>query len=65
MLDLTKLTQIMFEGKEVPATFFVRKGVCVLFANGKTNGINIDSSDKQTHIIPVHDGYSLKKNSKR
>lgn len=59
--DLKQLTHLVFEAKESPAMFFVRKGVSVLFANGKTNGINLESSHSQTHIVPVHDGHSLQK----
>ena len=62
--DLKNLAKLTFESKQSPALFFVRKGVCVLFANGKTNGINLESSHLQTHIVPVHDGYSLQKQSK-
>jgi actin-related protein len=62
--DLKNLTKLTFESKNTPALFFVRKGVSVLFANGKTNGINLESSHHQTHIIPVYDGYSLRKHSK-
>ena len=63
-LDLKQLAKLTFESKQSPALFFVRKGVCVLFANGKTNGINLESSHLQTHIVPVHDGYSLQKQRK-
>lgn len=59
--DLKQLTHLVFEAKESPAMFFIRKGVSVLFANGKTNGINLESSHSQTHIVPVHDGHSLQK----
>ena len=59
--DLKNLAHLVFESKNSPALFFVRKGVSVLFANGKTNGINLESSHNQTHIVPVHDGYSLRK----
>jgi actin-like protein 6A len=62
--DLKNITKMVFESKESPALFFVRKGVCVLFANGKTNGINLESGHRQTHIVPVHDGYSLQKHCK-
>ena len=62
--DLKDLAKLVFESKESPALFFIRKGVSVLFANGKTNGINLESSHLQTHIIPVHDGYSLQKQCK-
>lgn len=62
--DLQDLTKLIFEDKQSPALFFVRKGVCVLFANGKTNGINLESGHRMTHILPVHDGYSLQKHAK-
>ena len=62
--DLLDLTRLVFESKNSPALFFIRKAVSVLFANGKTNGINLESSHHQTHIVPVHDGYSLQKNIK-
>jgi actin-related protein len=62
--DLKNLAKLTFESKNTPALFFVRKGVSVLFANGKTNGINLESGHNQTHIIPVHDGYSLQNHCK-
>ena len=60
-----KLTELMFDEKQTPAIFFIRKAVCVLFANGKINGINLESSDKFTHLVPILDGYSLQSSSKR
>lgn len=63
--DLKNLTKIIFESEASPAMYFIRKAVSVLFANGKTNGINLESSNQMTHIIPIHEGYSLRKQSKR
>ena len=62
--DLVNLAKLTFESKNTPALFFLRKAVSVLFANGKTNGINLESSHYQTHIVPVHDGYTLQKHAK-
>lgn len=57
--DLKRLAHLVFEAKQSPALFFVRKAVSVLFAHGKTSGVNLESSHSQTHIVPVHDGHSL------
>lgn len=41
--DLQGLARLVFEDRQSPALFFVRKGVSVLSANGKTNGIRLES----------------------
>uniref|UniRef100_A0A1I8EF55 Actin n=1 Tax=Wuchereria bancrofti TaxID=6293 RepID=A0A1I8EF55_WUCBA len=52
-----KLTELMFEKYNVP-TFYVVKNA-VLYANGRTAGLILDSGATQTSAVPVFDGYCI------
>ncbi|XP_028517149.1 actin-like protein 6B isoform X2 [Exaiptasia diaphana] len=54
-----KLTEVMFETYNVPAFFVCKNAVLTAFANGRSNGLVIDSGATQTSAVPVHDGYVL------
>ncbi|PAV59628.1 hypothetical protein WR25_08212 [Diploscapter pachys] len=54
-----RLTEIMFEKYQVPAYFLVKNAVLTAFANGRTNGLIIDSGATQTSAVPVYDGYAV------
>ncbi|VVC28833.1 Actin family,Actin, conserved site [Cinara cedri] len=55
-----KLMEIMFELFNVPNAALIPKLVLPLYGNGKTTGLSIDSGFKQTHVVPIYEGYPLR-----
>jgi len=53
------MTQIMFEGFNVPAMYVSIQAILSLYAAGRTTGCIFDSGDGVSHIVPVYDGYSI------
>lgn len=54
-----KMTEIMFESFNVPATYIAIQAVLSLYASGRTTGIVLDSGDGVSHVVPIYDGYAL------
>jgi len=54
-----KITELFFEKYQVPAFFLVKSPVLSAFANGRYNGIVVDSGASHTSAVPVVDGYVL------
>nr|XP_027227283.1 actin-like [Penaeus vannamei] len=54
-----KMTQIMFESFQVPATYVTIQAVLSLYASGRTTGQVCDSGDGVTHFVPVYEGFAL------
>merc|ERR1711909_199224 len=54
-----KMTQIMFETFNMPATFVSIQAVLSLYASGRTTGLVEDIGDGVTHVVPVYEGYCL------
>merc|ERR1712193_164007 len=54
-----KMTQIMFESFQVPATYVCIQAVLSLYASGRTTGQVCDSGDGVTHMVPVYEGFAL------
>merc|ERR1712215_216614 len=54
-----KMTQMMFEGFQLPAMFVSIQAVLSLYASGRTTGLVMDSGDGVTHVVPVYEGYCL------
>jgi len=55
------LIQSCFEKLSSPAFFCAKKAALSLFSNGRPNGFCIDSGASSTEVVPVSDGYILKK----
>jgi len=54
-----KMTQVMFESFNVPATFIAMQSVLALYASGRTTGVVVDSGDGITHTVPIYEGYAM------
>lgn len=54
-----RMTQLMFETFNVPATYISIQAVLALYASGRTTGTVFDSGDGVTHIVPVYEGYAM------
>lgn len=59
--DREKIAEIAFEKFKVPALYLANTAVLSAFASGKTTGLVIDSGSSVTSVVPVYDGYALKK----
>ncbi|KAI3691357.1 hypothetical protein L2E82_49701 [Cichorium intybus] len=54
-----KMTHIMFETFNVPATYIAIGAVLSLYTSGRTTGIMLDSGEGVTHTVPVNQGHVL------
>lgn len=54
-----KMTELMFESFNVPATYIAIQAVLSLYASGRTTGIVLDSGDGVSHVVPIYEGYAL------
>jgi len=54
-----KMTQVMFESFNVPATFIAMQSVLALYASGRTTGVVVDSGDGISHTVPIYEGYAM------
>ena len=54
-----KITQIMFETFNTPATYVSLQPLLTMIAAGRTNGLTVDSGDGVTSIVPICEGVAL------
>jgi len=54
-----RMTEIMFEGFNVPGVDIAIQAVLSLYASGRTTGIVVDIGDGVCHTVPIYEGYSL------
>ena len=62
--DKEKLIELTFEKFQSPAFYTAKKAALSMFANGRTTGFILDSGSGQTQVLPISDGYILKKGLK-
>ena len=54
-----RMTQIIFEIFNVPATCMATQTVLSLYASGRTTGLVMDSGDGVSHTVPTYEGHAL------
>lgn len=59
--DKEKIIELTFENFQSPAFFSSKRSALSLFANGKTTGFVYSSGAELTELIPICDGYILKR----
>lgn len=60
-VDREKMAELAFEKFGAPALYFSSTAVLSVFACGKTSALVVDSGSSVTSVVPVYEGYSLKK----
>ncbi|KAF9142951.1 Actin-like 6A [Mortierella sp. GBA39] len=56
-----KLTELAFEKYNFPAFFIAKDAVMTAFAAGRPHALVVDSGGDMTSVVPVYDGYVLRK----
>lgn len=56
-----KILELGFEKFKLPGMFLARSSVLSAFSVGKSTGLVIDVGSSKTSVVPIHDGYVLKK----
>ncbi|KAI7822146.1 actin family, partial [Gamsiella multidivaricata] len=56
-----KLTELAFEKYNFPAFFVAKDAVMTAFAAGRPHALVVDSGGDMTSVVPVYDGYVLRK----
>ena len=56
-----KILELGFEKFKLPGMFLARSSVLSAFSVGKSTALIIDVGSSKTSVVPVHDGYVLKK----
>uniref|UniRef100_A0A8D0H657 Actin-85C-like n=1 Tax=Sphenodon punctatus TaxID=8508 RepID=A0A8D0H657_SPHPU len=59
LLNREKMTEVMFEGFQVPAMFVALQAVMTLYASARTTGLVLDSGDGVTLTVPIYKGHCL------
>jgi len=54
-----KMTQVMFEGFEVPGMFVANQGILALYAAGRITGIVLDVGHAVSKFVPIQEGFCL------
>ncbi|KAL0209694.1 hypothetical protein RCL1_008532 [Eukaryota sp. TZLM3-RCL] len=61
----TKMLEVMFEHYQMHSVQIIIQALLVLFSEGLTTGVVVDSGDGVTHIMPVYEGVLLEHLVKR
>lgn len=54
-----KYAEFMFETLGTPAMHIAKQSVLSVYSYGRTSGLVVDSSHGSSHIVPVHNGHQL------
>jgi actin-like protein 6A len=57
-----RLVELAFEKYQVPAFYVCKDAVLTAFAAGRPTALIVDSGAGSTRVVPVYDGYVLRKN---
>eukprot|EP01101_Sappina_pedata_P000707 TRINITY_DN1089_c0_g1_i1.p2 TRINITY_DN1089_c0_g1~~TRINITY_DN1089_c0_g1_i1.p2 ORF type:complete len:377 (-),score=106.92 TRINITY_DN1089_c0_g1_i1:36-1139(-) len=56
-----QMTQIMFETFSTPAMYVAIQAVLSFYSIGRTSGIVLQSGDGSTHVLPIYEGYTVRR----
>ena len=56
-----KMIEIMMETFQSPATYIDNTSSLSLYASGRVTGLVIDSGQRKTNIVPIYQGFTIKK----
>ena len=54
-----KSAQIMFETFNVPSLYIANQGVLSLYSTGRVIGVDLESGDGVTQIVPIYEGFYI------
>ncbi|KAI9328516.1 Dictyostelium Caatp-actin in complex with gelsolin segment 1 [Obelidium mucronatum] len=57
--DREKLSTLMFEGFNVPASYLANEAVLSLYSTGSVSGLVLDIGESASHVVPVYEGHSI------
>jgi len=60
-VERQQLAHLLFEQQNSPAVYFANKNVAGLFSSGKITGTLIDSGAYSTEIVPVVEGFVIRR----
>ena len=60
-----KMTEVMFESFKVPAFYVAIQAVLSVYASGRGVGLVYDSGDGASHVVLVHEGYTVTQATQR
>lgn len=58
-----KICEMIFETMKIQNFYMCKNSVLSSFASGRSTSLVIDSGASSTVVVPIHDGYALKKNT--
>lgn len=58
-----KICEMIFESMKIQNFYMCKNSVLSSFASGRSTSLIIDSGASSTVVVPIHDGYALKKNT--
>jgi actin-related protein len=54
-----RMIQLMFETFNTPATYVAIPAILSLYSSGRTCGMMLDCGDGVSHVLPIHEGYTV------
>lgn len=53
--------EIMFGKFQTPAAYVQQTAVLAMYASGRTTGLAVESGDGVTHVVPIYEGFAVRK----